>query len=57
MKEGKKVKELESKAFIAGMESAIAMIKENMNGGALRMFDLHSWQVEDLIRQLKKTIK
>lgn len=43
----------EKQAFIAGAEVAIQMIRENMTGSALRMFDLHSFGIEDLIKQIK----
>jgi len=45
------------KAFIAGAEFAIITIRENMSGSALRMFDLHSYQTEDLLKQIKKLNK
>lgn len=44
-------------AFIAGAETALAMVRENMKGGSLIIFDLHSYQVEDLLRQIKKINK
>lgn len=41
-------------AFIDGMENAIDIIREDMEGGALRQFDLHTWKVIDKIEQMKK---
>ena len=39
---------------IVGMEGALEMIRKNMSGGALRMFDIQSYHLVNLIQQLKK---
>ena len=40
--------------FIAGAEFAIKNMRANIKGSALRMFDIHRWQTEDLLKQFKE---
>lgn len=50
----KKTTKRERKMFIEGMECAIEWIRQDMSGGALRQFDLHTWKILDYIKQAKK---
>lgn len=43
----------ERKMFIEGMECAIEWIRQDMSGGALRQFDLHTWKILDYIKRAK----
>lgn len=47
----------EQELFISGMETSIKWIRKNMAGSALRMFDIHCYQVLDFIEQVKKMNK
>lgn len=44
----------EQKYFIEGMETAIEWIRQDMNGGALRQFDIHTWKILEYIKEAKK---
>ena len=47
----------EQQAYIEGMEDGIEWIRKDMGGGALRMFDIHSYQILDYIKQVKDKLK
>jgi hypothetical protein len=48
------VRKEKQKSFIEGMETAIEWIRKDMNGGALRQFDIHTWKILEYIKEAKK---